>query len=398
MENTDISKRIASLIFRNLQENLSESEQLELQEWLGRSQSNQQLYDKICDEKVINDKMNLYRKFNEDEAWNQINGKLGKKVAGSRFRLSKIIAYAAAVLLPICIVSYLFFFHNKTTENKALSILPGKPTAVLTLANGEVIDLSVEKKLDGLQDHKVNITNVDETLKYSVIAEKKPITNEIAYNTLRTPKGGEYSIELTDGTKIWLNADTKLTYPVEFNGDVRQVNIVGEAYLEVAHNELKPFVVQTPDMNITVLGTSFNVMSYINESVQATTLVEGSVKLSPVNQEKSYEEYYMKPGQQAILDKADQAISIHDVETSDYTAWKDGLFVINNETLGTIMRRLERWYNFTTHCDNPGLLNYHFSGTLDRYDHIETILEMIELTIPVHFNYSTNNVILLTAK
>jgi ferric-dicitrate binding protein FerR (iron transport regulator) len=257
------------------------------------------------------------------------------------------------------------------------------------LGNGETIKLGCEEERKLIAAKQSNIIDTNSTLIYTKaaqLAEQKG-----TFNTLQTPQGGEYSLVLTDGTKIWLNAASEIKYPVQFNDTIRQVFLKGEAYFEVVENKSKPFIVNTNNIYVTVLGTSFDVMAYQDEENIKTTLVRGRVKIETTTKDtKQTEKVYLQPGQQAVLENTSNKLVVKTVETEIYTSWKEGKFVFNNETLGEIMRKLQRWYVFDIKYRDEETKKIHFSGTVKRYDNISNIIDMIEMTTNIKFEVKEN--------
>lgn len=192
-----------------------------------------------------------------------------------------------------------------------------------------------------------------------------------------TPRGGEYSVVLSDGTKVWLNAESELKYPVHFNGPERRVYLKGEAYFDVAKRKGQKFIVCSDKTQITVLGTEFNIKNY-EGGVVAATLVAGSVLVG-------YEdnECCLKPGQQAVVSV--DGVNVREVETILYTAWKDGFFVCQDMTLDQILQELSRWYDFTYFYQNEELGALRLTAKLRKFDSVEDIFEILKMTGQVDF-------------
>lgn len=382
--------KIAELIFRDLQGRLTGEEEDILRKWIALTPENRALYEKIIDEDTILARLKAYDEVNSEKAWEKIDSLISEKNKNRRLHISHFMKYAAAVLIPALLITYIYVRkHGYDRQNQVahtVEILPGTQRAILTLSDGKQIELNVSGQEAVIKENEVNIHNASKTLRYLEDTTQKNEFGEIAYNTLATPKGGEYYLELTDGTKIWLNADSKLRYPTLFAKDERRVFLEGEAYFEVKKNPAKPFIVDAYEMETRVLGTSFNITAYSDDKNMATTLAEGAVKVSIVsNTADESANLVLKPGEQAVLEKESNTFNILKVDTETYTAWKEGKFVIANEELESIMRRLGRWYNFETQFTSPETRYLHFSGTIGRYDTIESILEMISLTTKISF-------------
>lgn len=264
-----------------------------------------------------------------------------------------------------------------TKDNKG-PVLPGFNKATLTLSDGTDIDLNdaksgtlskqggalVGKPGNGKIVYDASTTNTGK--------------NASLFNVLTTPRGGQYQVVLSDGTKVWLNAASSLKFPAVFTGKERHVELVGEAYFEVAKNKNMPFRVTTGKLNIEVLGTHFNVDAYQEDDAIKTTLLEGSVKLNTGDKQA-----LLKPGQQATLGEQ-QNINIQSINTEDAVAWKNGYFVFNNENIQDIMKKISRWYDveviYTGKIDERD-----FGGTVSRFDSVTEVLKSLELTGTVHF-------------
>lgn len=312
----------------------------------------------------------------ESEIWN----KLEKNKKPKRTGLVWYAAAAAAVAL-ITITVY-FSFNAGNSNNHQLAeyekILPGSNKAVLTLSNGSKIDLNNSEYGVFAKDAGVNIRKTaDGQLAYDIIPQ--PLTSEISYNTIETPKGGQYQVSLPDGTKVWLNALSSLRFSTSFNGKERVVQVTGEAYFEVASNKEKPFIVNTDSQTIEVLGTHFNVNSYSDETLVKTSLVEGTVKVSSFGKT-----IIMKPGNQAISNKTDNRLSIERINVEDAIAWKNGYFQFSNENTESVMKKISRWYDVEI-IYQKGFVDQQFVGTISKYEDVSKVLGMLELTGVVHF-------------
>ena len=295
------------------------------------------------------------------------------------------IAAAASVVFAI---GFLWMFEQKnyqkfdkqakTTQSGGRPVLPGFNKATLTLADGSNIDLNaarsgplskqggvlVDKAGNGKLVYDANSANGD----------KGAALN----NILTTPRGGQYQLVLSDGTKVWLNAASSLKFPAIFTGKERNVELVGEAYFEVAKNKNMPFRVSTGKLNIEVLGTHFNVSAYQDDDAIKTTLLEGSVKLTTANSQA-----LLKPGEQATLGQQ-QRINIQSINTDEAVAWKNGYFVFNNENIQCIMKKISRWYDVEVVYSGKVDEN-DFGGTVSRFDSVNEVLRSLELTGTVHF-------------
>ncbi|CAG5017985.1 hypothetical protein DYBT9275_05886 [Dyadobacter sp. CECT 9275] len=290
------------------------------------------------------------------------------------------IAAAAAVLLSVGLYWWWSGKANTTTpvaasraEIKDTDLPPGGNKAVLTLGDGSTIVLDSAGNGSLASQGNTNITkSANGELIY--IAGNKP-AEAIVYNTVSTPKGGQYHIVLPDGSKVWLNAASSLRFPTAFTGTERRVDITGEVYFEIAHNPKMPFVVKTLETEITVLGTHFNVMAYPDEKAIKTTLLEGSVKVS-----KAGKSVMLTPGQQARISELSPAIRVlDDININKEVAWKTGFFEFEDDNLESIMRQVSRWYDVeVTYEGSMG--KDHFTGRLPRNTNVSKVLKILSLS------------------
>ena len=209
------------------------------------------------------------------------------------------------------------------------------------------------------------------------------------YNTIQVPRGGEYSLTLADGTRVWLNSQSSLRFPVAFRGEERRVQLTGEAYFEVTPGR-KRFIVETKSVAVRVLGTAFDVNAYEDETVIRTTLVRGKVEILAGGKEACV----LQPGQQSVVERATGKTGVLQVNTSLYTQWKDGRFVFRDHTLEDIMRTLARWYDMEYEFVDPGLQQQRFYGVINRFEDVKGLLAQFEKTGKVKFEYEGNRVII----
>jgi len=292
---------------------------------------------------------------------------------------------AAAVVLVSCTIGYVLYKSSyrvdvlKTVETsqKTELISPGSNQAILTLSNGDQIALNdrangVVHKESGLLITK----NEDGQLQYEMAAAAK-----VAINTLTTPRGGQYQLILADGTKVWLNADSKIIYPTQFGSDERKVEVLGEAYFEVAKNPGRPFKVVSKNQVIEVLGTHFNVNNYQDEAIAKTTLLEGSVKISSVVNgvvDRSSSKI-LQPGEQASLQPGKAGITVTNSDLESAVAWKNGYFRFNRTDMQSMMRQVARWYDVEVEYRGK-MSDDLFGGSLRRSDNIQEVIRILQLS------------------
>ena len=256
---------------------------------------------------------------------------------------------------------------------------PGTSKAILMMADGKEVVLEQGQNLNILLNERVRVATSNRGIVYEEHG-KGVVTEE--YNKLTTPVGGEYSLVLSDGTKVFLNADSELKYPVEFSDGKRIVDLKGEAYFEVHKDSSRPFVVRMNGAEVTVLGTSFNVNTYGDDGQIYTTLVNGSVRVSSV---KNGQAEVLKPGMQSVMDVQSGQLTVREVDVEPYVAWREGRFVFRAMTLDLIMRQLQRWYDFEVFYQNSELKDYEFRGVIKRDMDLDKVLSVIKATTNVDF-------------
>ena len=265
-------------------------------------------------------------------------------------------------------------------QELAKSVLqPGTSKAILMMADGKEVVLEQGQNLNILLNERVRVATSSQGIVYEERG-KGMVTEE--YNKLTTPIGGEYSLVLSDGTKVFLNADSELKYPVEFSDGKRIVDLKGEAYFEVHKDSLRPFIVRINGAEVTVLGTSFNVNTYGDDGQIYTTLVNGSVRVSSM---KNKQEEILKPGMQSVMNVQSGLLTVRKVDVEPYVAWREGRFVFRAMTLDLIMRQLQRWYDFEVFYQNSELKDYEFRGVIKRDMDLDKVLSVIKATTNVDF-------------
>lgn len=339
----------------------------------------------------IHDRM-LWKINNEIEKKTRISS--GKLETARSFSKYLYMAAAAAFVIPMSLYIYQRNQVKPISSQLTSKITPGGNKAVLTLENGSKISLTDVKNGEVANQSGTVITkNRDSQLVYQSVSST---AKEIAYNTIETPKGGQFQLILSDGTKVWLNAASSLRYPSTFGRGNRKVELVGEAYFEVAKNAAKPFLVSSNKQVVEVLGTHFNINAYTNEPVVSTTLLEGSVKvISPFT--NTYK--IIKPGQQSLIHSDDinkTGIKVKNIDPDEAVAWKNGYFMFEKEGLASILRKVSRWYD--VEIENPQgekLDKLLFSGTLSKYSDVSKVLRKLELTESVHFKIVGRRIIVM---
>ena len=369
--------RIAELIYKDKIGELSEREKNELLAWLEESDFNRQIFDELAKGSSLSRSYDEYRNIHREQVWNAIE----KQIVPQGRQLSlQWVGYAAFVM--ILVVAGWFIFQMSDNKNvvqegkKVARITPGTQKAILYLDNGEQVVLAdnntvvVEDSLSG------RIEQVDKSLVYQTESTVK----EERLNVLEIPNGGEFQVTLADGTKVCLNAGTKLTYPIAFVGKERRVRLEGEGYFEVKRDENKPFIVEINGMEVKVLGTSFNLRSFAADNRSTATLISGKIEVKT-----SSRRVELSPNQQADLWVGENKLDVREVDAAVYSAWTKGRFVFRRERLETILDDVSRWYNVTVFYEQSSAKDILFSGIMERNADISKSLEMLEKTGKVSF-------------
>lgn len=333
-----------------------------------------------------------------DRIWGEIHGKEGAKIKIAAWR--KVWKAAAIIIVLLGTGAVIYTLKNREersvtaagSADKAATIKPGGNIAILTLANGKKVLLDSMPKGSLVQQGNISVIKLNNgQLAYQVAASDSRINGQVDYNTLSTPRGGQYEIVLPDGTKVWLNAASSLHYPVAFTGKTRTVGIKGEGYFEVAPDPQKPFIVKVGDREkIEVLGTRFNVNAYPDEGRIRTTLQDGSIRVT--GNRKSV---LLKPSEAVGLDRETGDMDVDKVNVNTVIAWKNGLFYFDNTNIKEIMSQISRWYNVSIAYDTENLEHKIYSGTLPRYSEVTALLKMLELTGTVHFKIEGRTITVL---
>jgi len=304
----------------------------------------------------------------------------------------RLLRWSAAAATLILLLVGLYLYRNKSDQNAGTiakittppphDVSPGRTRATLTLSDGSTVVLDPAAKGVVRQDSGVSISNADSTLTY----EGKSASRALAFNTLSTAKGEQYSVTLSDGTRVWLNAASILRFPIQFTGSQRNVEVTGEAYFEVAKDATKPFYISSGDMRVQVLGTHFNINAYSNEPVTRTTLLEGLVKVN--------DKVLLSPNQQSRMEKDGNIRVIKDIDVDEVVAWKNGAFSFNNADITTVMRQLERWYDIEVVYEGNKPADT-FYGGISRSSSLMEVLKILQAS-KVKFRLEGKKLIVLS--
>jgi transmembrane sensor len=382
---------IADIIFKYLNGTLSDEENNILQNWLQKDIENQILLAEFQNYQKTQENLEFFESIDTPAAWEKINREI-EKPATNRLAWAhhRFVKYAAAIILT-GFFGYTFF--NKTAKYKQTpaitkqanilknDALPGGDKATLTLGDGSMVVLEDIKNGDVKNENGVKISKKDGQVVYEILPRAQD--SGITYNTIKTPTGGQYSIILPDGSKVWLNSTSSLHFPTVFTGKQRLVELSGEGYFEISKNKDMPFIVQAGKTRVEVLGTHFNVMAYANETVSKTTLLEGSVKVGNESGVKT-----LNPGQQA---RVGTKINVTNADLDEAIAWKLGYFQFENEDLKTIMRQLTRWYAVEVTAEQ-NIPNKHFTAMISRNTTLSQVFKMLEMSGELKFTIEEGKV------
>lgn len=303
--------------------------------------------------------------------------------------MGSYIRYAAAAVIFLAVSATIYFYTHQNNglenrvhiaDNQVNDAVPGGNKAILILSDGSELSLTDADNGELAIQAGIKVSKTDDGQLVYEFSENSKSTKPL-YNTIKTPVGGQYQLNLPDGSRVWLNAASSLTFPANFNGNDRKVTLKGEAYFEVAKNQGKPFIVSSIVANRTqevkVLGTHFNVNGYENEETIKTTLLEGSVQVSSGAGVK-----VLQPGQQSVLDQ--NKINIYQVDANQAIDWKNGDFVFSDEGIHSIMRKLERWYDIEV-VYQQNIPEIGFGAEISRTKKLSEVLKVLETTGNVHF-------------
>ena len=379
--------RIARLIAGFIKGTLTEHEHNELDNWVAENDENMQLFERLTDEKNIEEAMKWMESIDTEMAL-QEKKEREKIVFNQPKKAIRFWRYAVAASIIITAGILIYVYRDSNNEKKnnvavtnSADLLPGSDKATLSLGNGKLIVLS-----DAVIDTTINEQIKIQSQKGEIVYSNEEVEKEMEYHTLSTPRKGHYRLTLPDRTKVWLNAESSILYPTAFVGKERKVIVTGEAFFEVAKNKDKPFIVEVGAVRVEALGTQFNINAYTNEPFISATLIEGAILVS-----NSKNENILKPGQQAKITAND--FSVVDTDAMDVIAWKNDLFKFTNAPIDVIMRQVERWY------DADVVYEYrpsdHFNADIPRDVPVSKLLRFLELTNSVHFKIEGKKIIVL---
>ncbi|MCG8412064.1 MAG: FecR family protein [Bacteroidales bacterium] len=378
-------RHIPELIQKELCNKLNLDEEKNLSDWINYSDENELIYQKIISDENIEQQFLKYKRFSEIEAWDKLN--LEIKYKTRKRVIYKAMQYAALLIVPLFITFFMLRiirsdFLAKQESDKSLS------SVELVLSDGKIVGLDDNNKkiisdvvYDGIINDSLN------GLQYDNVKQTNSQTNLLAYNTLKVQRGGYYQLILSDGTKVWVNSDSELKFPINFPGKKREVWLKGEACFKVTHNSQKPFVVIMGEEKIRVLGTEFNVSAYSKDKNILATLVKGSIEFCSKNKVVN-----IIPNQQCIYNRKNKQAAVRKVDAYDFVAWRDGRFIFKSMSLENIMSQLIRWYDINVFFLDVETKMLKFRGEIQKDMNLKDVLNIISETTNVKFKVSNKKV------
>jgi len=389
-------EKIAGLVIKYNRDSITEQEYQELMAWRDSSDSNRRLFERLSAPNYLEDKLNelpdmqSFKEAGWDKVMAAITADGEETYAGivipTRRRIWRRYAIAASVAAVMAVGVWYYMKYSSVAKTNTLPVLasnfkndvkPGGNKAVLTLSDGSIVVLDSTGSGTVAQQGSTKIVKLDKgRLAYNAVNRS---SEEIAYNTLTTPAAGQFSVTLPDGSKVWLNNASSLRYPVAFTGKTREVELKGEGYFEIARNASQPFKVRVGAMLVDVLGTSFNIAAYGDESHIKTTLLTGGVRVS-----EGAANMLLKPGEQIQVNPEGKFSFPQEVDADGVVAWKNGLFHFERADIHTVMRMLARWYDVEVVYEGP-VSTRQFGGDIQRNLNLTEVLEILQKN-QVHFS------------
>jgi ferric-dicitrate binding protein FerR (iron transport regulator) len=366
MDKTERHIYIAGLISKLITERLSTDEQAKLDNWIKESDDNRRFFDELTNPAKLEHELEKEDQVSTEQAWENMRQRLGdepvlvkpvRNIGWFQLGLAASLLIAGALALILHHPRNIDLHRQSLQLASQLTRVQSTHQPILILGNGHKVVLNKSSQLSMREKDGSLLSNADSTLKYD---SRKSDNQEIVYNTIVVPRGGQYQLILADGSKVWINSASSLRYPTAFSGKTREVYLDGEAYFEVAHNANSPFKVKTARAEVQVLGTHFNVNAYQDEAACKTTLLEGSVEVKTPTGDQ-----IIKPGQQDVANSDGSQIVDSNVNLEEEVAWKNGLFFFKDAGIQEIMRQACRWYDLKVAYEGPAP-DIRFTGKMSR--------------------------------
>ena len=371
---------IETLILKYLQGKLAEEEKRQLDEWL-KDDRNKKLFSRLVNKQRILVKMERLDEYDWEKSWKVMEKKLHERKKFSW----KYWGMVASLLGIVLLGTWVFMEKNEKKSPVVVmrGVEPGGVFAELVLPDGKIVELNKDSNNLFLGESGKVLRNENGVL---FLTQDSVQLQKVGYSEIRTPRGGEYQVVLPDNSIVWLNADSKLRFPLTFSGKERRVFASGELYFQVAKDSLSPFRIEVEGLyEVEVLGTEFNVRAY-SDLPSATTLVDGRVLIRDKGTK-----VVLKPGEQAVKGKHGEVV-VREVDVAPYIAWKQGYLLFEDERLEDILNELARWYDVNVFFENSSVREERFSVDMPRHESFEEVLRLIEQTRSIQIEIEGNNV------
>ncbi|MDR2130582.1 MAG: DUF4974 domain-containing protein [Odoribacteraceae bacterium] len=380
--------RIASLIAARGRGDISPEEETVLEEWLAERDEHRALYARLTAGEQLHRRLDEYEACSLENVRARVLKEIARRSRGRSFVFRRVARVASLLFIPLLLAGVGWYLNRERSPHLSVSLfdmVPGSGQVTLEVAGGERVDLAREGAIE------VGGTTAHNDAGRILYPEGAGVGEEPVYNVLTTARGGEYGLVLADGTWVWMNAASRLRYPVAFGGEAREVYLEGEAYFDVARRA-EPFRVHVRGTVIEVLGTSFNVMGYPDEGGVEATLVSGKVRVSRKTGGESVE---LLPGQQArVEENGGEAIAVREVNASVYASWTGHLFVFDDESMEVIARKLARWYDVEIELTSSSVRDASFYGVLPKYATITVFLERMRQVYDMEYTVEGRKIVL----
>ena len=387
------NERLAALIARQFTGELLPEEARELRNWAQEDEHNRAFLERLSGQGVLEKELGILNRLDPAFGYERWTQRFQPKRPSSILRIG-LWSAAAGLLIAVALFDLI---HSSRPAAPAIAtvapatVLPGRSTAILTLANGQqmLLDSMGKGQLSVQGDSRV-IKEDSSSLSYLAAASAVPGygTGKVGYNVLTTPRSGQYRLVLPDGSRVWLNNVSSVRYPTSFEGPDRTVEVSGEAYFEIAPNPGKPFFVKVGNETIQVLGTSFNVSAYPDEAGIQTTLLTGALRVRTPTAEVK-----LRPGEQAQTTAGDRLTVVKDAEAADVASWKDGFFYFGRASFAAMMRQLARWYDVEVVYQGK-VPEMEFGGKIDRSLPLSDLLKFLDKN-QIHFRLEGRKLVVL---
>ncbi len=383
------SEYISHLLYHYIIGDISDAGRRDLAEWSAENEYNRKVLERLQDKDYLQREYRRLKAVDATRAMKDMESRIAAAQSSDRRPWGKVRVFALSVAGVAASIALLvgFYIYNRrlspeptravVAQVASSQISHGSTQAILTLENGDTLHLGASAT-----DNAAKMADG-----HSLFGDRHAKLN------VSTPRGGEFKVTLEDGTEVWLNAETQLSYPEHFSDEERRVAVTGEAFFKVAKDSKRPFYVETAGQVVRVYGTQFNVHAYPEDKAVATTLVEGSIALQAASGNGA--QLMLMPGHQALFDKQSHEASVKSVDTEVVTSWRSGSFVFENQNLGDIMETLSRWYDFDYKFADASLARTEFMGSIPRYGEFSDVVEILETSGGLKFHIKGHTVIIL---